>query len=152
MIQHFNALILTHKTARVSIREKVSLDETLIRNLLNFIGNYTAARDVMVLSTCNRTEIYYSSEEDVASIIFTGLTAVKSAAKELQNCFEQLRGVTAVGHLFEVSLGLDSQVLGDLQIIGQIKKAYQRSADEEMAGPFSTPFDAHHILYEQACC
>jgi glutamyl-tRNA reductase len=112
------------------------LDETLIRNLLNFIGNYTAARDVMVLSTCNRTEIYYSSEEDVASIIFTGLTAVKSAAKELQNCFEQLRGVTAVGHLFEVSLGLDSQVLGDLQIIGQIKKAYQRSADEEMAGPF----------------
>ena len=45
-------------------------------------------------------------------------------------------GSEAVSHLFEVSLGLDAQVMGDLQISGQVKNAYQWSADENMAGPF----------------
>jgi len=136
MTQNFKALALTYKTAPVAIRENVSLNESATKKLHQFIRNYTLATDVLIVSTCNRTEIYYLSEKDFSSEIFKGLALIKSCEPGFEQHFTRLSGFDAAMHLFEVSLGLDAQVIGDLQISGQVKSAYQWSADENMAGPF----------------
>lgn len=136
MTQNFKALVLTYKTAPVSIREQVSLTEGTGKQLLQFIREYTTATDVLVVSTCNRTEIYYSGEKDFTLEILTGISFVKNTTNNFADHFSKLEGKEAVEHLFEVAIGLDAQVVGDLQISGQVKNAYQWSADENMAGPF----------------
>lgn len=137
MTQNFKALVLTYKTAPVSVREQVSLNESAAKQLLQFIRDYTQATEVLVVSTCNRTEVYYSAEQDYQTEIFTGLAFVKQLSdRQFESYFLPIQGKSAIQHLFEVSLGLDAQVIGDLQISGQVKNAYQWSADENMAGPF----------------
>ncbi|HKZ39087.1 MAG TPA: glutamyl-tRNA reductase [Chryseolinea sp.] len=136
MTQNFKALALTYKTAPVEIREQVSLNEGASKRLHQFIREYTSATDVLIVSTCNRTEIYYLADKDFSFEIFKGLTLVKNCPAGFEQHFTNLYGQEAVMHLFEVALGLDAQVMGDLQISGQVKSAYQWSADENMAGPF----------------
>ena len=136
MTQNFKALVLTYRTAPVEVRENVSLNEGATKQMHQFIRSYTSATDVLIVSTCNRTEIYYLSEKDFSSEIFKGLGLIKSCEPGFGQHFTHLSGQEAILHLFEVSLGLDAQVMGDLQISGQIKNAYQWSADENMAGPF----------------
>lgn len=136
MTQNFKALALTYKTAPVAIREQVSLNEEASKKLLNFMRDYTTATDVLVVSTCNRTEIYYLAEQDFSSAILKGLSLIKNISGDIEHHFTRLGDIQAVQHLFEVAMGLDAQVIGDLQISGQVKKAYQWSADENMAGPF----------------
>jgi glutamyl-tRNA reductase len=136
MTQNFKALALTYKTAPVAIREQVSLNEAAAKKLHQFIKNYTTATDVLIVSTCNRTEIYYVAERDFSLEIFKGLSLIKSCDAGFEQHFTTFQGLEAVSHLFAVSLGLDAQVMGDLQISGQVKNAYQWSADENMAGPF----------------
>jgi glutamyl-tRNA reductase len=142
MNENFKSLVLTYKTAPVAVREQVSLNETGVKKFLKFINEFTTATDVLVISTCNRTEIYYNSEKDFTKEIFQGLHLVKGLTIDLNGYFHQLAGKEAVQHLFEVSLGLDAQVVGDLQISGQVKSAYQWTADENMAGPF-----LHRLLH-----
>jgi len=132
----FKALILTYKTAPVTIRERVSMNESGAKKLLNFIKDFTPATDALIVSTCNRTEVYYQSEKDLSTEIFKGLKLIKSIDEPIENHFVGLNGVEAVRHLFEVGIGLDAQVIGDLQISGQVKNAYQWCAEESMAGPF----------------
>lgn len=136
MTQNFKALALTYKTAPVVVREQVSLNEEASKKLHQFIRDYTSATDVLIVSTCNRTEIYYLAEKDFSFEIFKGLALIKNCRPGFEQNFTNLYGQEAVIHLFEVALGLDAQVVGDLQISGQVKNAYQWSADENMAGPF----------------
>ena len=136
MTQNFKALALTYKTAPVAIREQVSLNEEAAKKLLNFIRDYTTASDVLVVSTCNRTEIYYLADQDYSNAIFKGLSLIKNISGDLEQHFTRFNDENAIQHLFNVAMGLDAQVIGDLQISGQVKKAYQWSADENMAGPF----------------
>jgi glutamyl-tRNA reductase len=142
MIQNFKSLILTYKTAPVEVREYVSLTESGAKRLLNFIKEYTRVTDALVVSTCNRTEIYYHSDQDHSHEIFNGLRLIKNIEKGIESHFQSLTGKEAVQHLFEVAIGLDAQVIGDLQISGQVKNAYQWTADENMAGPF-----LHRLLH-----
>jgi glutamyl-tRNA reductase len=136
MDNSFKALILTYKTAPVAIREQVSLNESEAKKLMSFIRDYTPATDVLVVSTCNRTEIYYYADKDQSSAIFNGLKLIRNVSEGFENHFVSIEGKDAIQHLFEVGIGLDAQVIGDLQISGQVKNAYQWSADESMAGPF----------------
>jgi glutamyl-tRNA reductase len=142
MIQHFKSLILTYKTAPVEVREQVSLNEAGAKQLLNFLKDYAQVSDVLVVSTCNRTEIYYLSERDLSGVIFQGLKLIKQISNGFEAHFQTLSAHEAARHLFEVAIGLDAQVVGDLQISGQVKNAYQWSADENMAGPFM-----HRLLH-----
>lgn len=137
MTPNFKLLALTYKTAPLSVREQVSLNEAATRQLFNFLKEYTQATDILIVSTCNRTEIYYSAEQELSTPIFRGLSLIKGVAKEeFEKHFASYEGLAAVQHLFEVAIGLDAQVIGDLQISGQVKNAYQWSADESMAGPY----------------
>jgi glutamyl-tRNA reductase len=142
MTKNFKALVLTYKTAPVAIREKVSLNEAGAKQLLQFTREFTSATDVLVVSTCNRTEIYYNAESDFTTVILSGLGLIKKISGGYEEYFKSYVGLEAISHLFEVAIGLDAQVIGDLQISGQVKNAYQWSADENMAGPF-----LHRLLH-----
>jgi len=143
-LNQFKALILSFREAPVSIREKVALNQNETTLLLQRLKEYTTASEFLVLSTCNRTEIYYLAANDCCEAITSLLCILKNInTSELQPYIKQIIDHDlATQHLYEVSLGLDSQVLGDLQIISQVKQAYQASADQQAAGPF-----IHRLLH-----
>jgi len=136
MQENFRALILTYKRAPVAVRERVSLNEEGVKKLLAFTREYLPATDVLVVSTCNRTEVYYQAETDLSGEFLGGLKLIKGIDENLEHYFVALSKEDAIRHLFEVAIGLDAQVIGDLQVCSQVKNAYQWSADENMAGPF----------------
>ena len=78
MQNSIKALVLTYKTAPVSVREQISLNETGAKKLLNFLREYSTATDILTVSTCNRTEIYYCSEKEISADIFQGLKLIKN--------------------------------------------------------------------------
>ena len=140
MTQNFKSLTLTYKTAPLAVREQVSLNEAAAKELLKFMRDYSAASDVLVVSTCNRTEIYYASEKELSAEIFKGFRVIKNLSSGFEKYFAVLEGIQAIQHLYEVAIGLDAQVVGDFQISGQVKNAYQWSADENMAGDWIGAF------------
>ncbi|MCE2777508.1 MAG: glutamyl-tRNA reductase [Algoriphagus sp.] len=135
----FQVVSLSHKSAPVHIRELISLDEAAIQRLLLKLKEFFSVQDALVLSTCNRTEIYYSHESDlsVELVKLIGIERGLSDAISYLDYFQILNEEKeAVSHLFRVSMGLEAQVVGDIQISNQVKRAYQTAADLELAGPF----------------
>ncbi|MDX2303020.1 MAG: glutamyl-tRNA reductase [Microscillaceae bacterium] len=145
MMYNFKVLSLSYKHASLEIREQVALDEQLIGKLLVKLASFEEISDILVLSTCNRTEVYYSSMIDYSDEIVREIFLLKGLdfQAEILDCFYSITDhVEAVEYLFSVACGLESQVVGDLQISHQIKRAYQLSADYETAGPF-----LHRLLH-----
>jgi len=133
----FKAVGISYHNAPLELREKVTLSESESRDFLFRLRETFDLNESLVVSTCNRTEIYYSSNKDLSSEIVALLGTHKSIKTALlEKHFRSFHSVDTIHHLFEVSLGLDSKVLGDIQISNQIKRAYQASADLELAGPF----------------
>ena len=141
----FKAISLTYKKAPLGIRELLALNEASCSWLLHKLQHELGFSDVLVLSTCNRTEVYYAAETDQSAVIIATLGQVKGVpdCARWQAYFTVLNSQqAATRHLFEVALGLDSQVVGDMQISSQVKRAYQRSAETAAAGPF-----LHRLLH-----
>ena len=135
----FRVVSLSHKSAPVHIRELISLDESAIQRLLLKLKEFFSITDALVLSTCNRTEIYYNHESDLSVdlVKLIGIERGLSDAISYLDYFQILNEEKeAVSHLFRVSMGLEAQVVGDIQISNQVKRAYQAAADLELAGPF----------------
>ena len=118
---------ISHKTAPVEVREKVALSEEEQKIAVEHISKNLKTDGVMVLSTCNRTEIYISNE-DIGSTI----AQIKSWLNELKKCSEYTNSEITytkndeevVEHFFKVLSGLDSQIIGEQQITGQVKDSY----------------------------
>lgn len=145
MYNHFKSISLSHKKAPLDVREQLALSEGGAKNLMLKLKDFFEITDVLAVSTCNRTEIYYSANEDLNEEILKLLLVEKgiSDITGFKDYFEMFdTGNEAVKHLFEVATGLHSQVVGDMQIPNQIKHAYQWSADLNMAGPF-----LHRLLH-----
>lgn len=141
----FKVISLSFKNTPVEIREVIALDDNLIKSMLVEIKDLFPVSEALIISTCNRTEFYYSSETEIAPqlIQFLGLKKGIENMDQYAKHFEIINdSAEASKQLFRVSLGLEAQVVGDLQIINQIKRAYQMAADTEMAGPF-----LHRILH-----
>lgn len=137
MHKTFKVVGLSFKNTPLAIREKLALDEVHAKRLMRFISEFTEATDVLVLSTCNRTEIYYCSKKELSATILKGIALLKSIDESISDYFlSYTKHAEAVERLFNVAMGLEAQVVGDLQISNQVKRAYQWSADEAMAGPF----------------
>lgn len=139
MYQNFKALSLSFKNAPIQIREQVSLSDEAVGRLLHYFKEFTSVSDVLVLSTCNRTEVYYLSEkeltEDIIKLI--GIEKGISNFDHILPFFDIINDhQKAIHHLFHVAMGLEAQVVGDIQISNQVKRAYQASADLQLAGPF----------------
>ncbi|TGE15696.1 glutamyl-tRNA reductase [Hymenobacter elongatus] len=145
MLHPFKAVSLSFKKAPLEIRELISLDEAACRRFLHALHHELGLSDLLVLSTCNRTEIYYAADRDQSPAIIEALGQLKGLADmaEYFPYFDILDSYQdSVQHLFEVAMGLDAQVVGDLQISNQVKQAYQWSADADTAGPF-----LHRLLH-----
>lgn len=145
MHEQFKALSLSYKNTPLDVRELVSFDEQACKRLLRYFEEFTGVREALVVSTCNRTEVYYTSElpitEEIIRLI--GLERQIENVHDYADYFVEYNNyVDAVRHLFDVAIGLEAQVVGDLQIINQVKNAYQWSADQDMAGPF-----LHRLLH-----
>lgn len=144
MYSNFQAITISYKNTPLAVREAVAFDESQTRSFLSQVKEVFGLEEAILLSTCNRTELYYVSAEDVSAKlasyidVFHGVTSDNPSAAY----FVKRNQPEAIRHLFNVSLGLDSMVLGDIQITNQVKKAYQWSADEQMAGPF-----LHRLLH-----
>jgi glutamyl-tRNA reductase len=139
MLDTFKAISLSYKMAPLQVRELIALNEDEAKRLMIRLRDFFGLSDLLVISTCNRTEVYYAAEQDLNSdiarllLIEKGLTDTANYLPYFQ-FFES--NDQAVRHLFEVCVGLHSQVVGDMQIPNQVKQSYQWSADLEMAGPF----------------
>jgi glutamyl-tRNA reductase len=101
--------------------------------------DFFSISDTLILSTCNRTEVYYSHELDLSTEIIK-LIGLEKGLPNVVDYLEYFKIYNndreAIDHLFKVSIGLEAQVVGDMQIANQVKRAYQASADLDMAGPF----------------
>ena len=142
-MEHFKALGISYKSTPLEIRESISLDEQSTKVFLKTCHEILGISDLLVLSTCNRTEIYYLSNEDLNEKLISLLSIHKNInTEDIRSYFNYYHSQEAIQHLFHVTLGLDSSVLGDLQITNQVKRAYQWAADEGLAGPF-----LHRLLH-----
>ncbi len=139
MLDTFRSISLSHKTAPLHVRELIALSEDEAKRLMLRLRDFFGLSDLLVLSTCNRTEVYYAFEQDLSSEI-TRLLLIEKGLTDTETYIPYFQffanHAEAVRHLFEVCVGLHSQVVGDMQIPNQVKQAYQWSADLEMAGPF----------------
>lgn len=140
----FKAITISHKKASLQLRGQIALNEEESKALMLKIRESFEVSEVLVLSTCNRTEVYYVSENNLGEEIIRLIASQKVlSSNEILPYFEIIdENNEAVRYLFEVSMGLHSQVVGDLQIPNQVKHAYQWAADVQMAGPF-----LHRLLH-----
>jgi glutamyl-tRNA reductase len=135
---NFIALSISHRRAPVEVREALQLSEEETRRLLAQFPQF----ETLVLSTCNRTEIYAYTEEEKPSLeqLLESLFELKHVAEEqragLRNFFETLEWEETIRHLFAVITGIDSQIVGDQQIFAQVKEAFRLSEAEEASGAF----------------
>jgi glutamyl-tRNA reductase len=145
MFEHFKYLSLSHQKTPVQIRELIYLNEQECRKLYQLQKDYLNLQDCLVFSTCNRTEIYYHSEKNLSDSFISFLGHVKGI-QNIEQYTEYFDSISdpyqAVEHLFEVSAGLHSAVLGDIQIANQIKEAYKIAVECGSTGPL-----LHRLLH-----
>ena len=127
---------LNHKTAPLEIREKVSLSRPQIVKISKHIRDATSILGCAVLSTCNRTEFYIHTKNIENGILDTKeVISYKSglAVKDLDPYLYVKTTKEAVEHLFTVAAGLDSMILGESQIQGQVQDAYEIALDNAIS-------------------
>ncbi|MEO0849465.1 MAG: glutamyl-tRNA reductase, partial [Cyanobacteria bacterium J06648_1] len=119
---------LSHKTASVDVREKLSIPEAQIEEAIALLKCYPHIQEIAIISTCNRLEIYGVAtdlEQGVREISQFLADKAKLSLRELRpNLFTLLRE-DALRHLMRVSSGLESLVLGEGQILAQVKKTHK---------------------------
>jgi len=137
------ALGLNHQTAPVSLRERVAFDAAALPAALAAVRALPAVREVALLSTCNRTELYAVVDDDGGSVRHW-LATHPDGSEDLHAYLYAHRDLDAVRHLFRVASGLDSLVLGEPQILGQVKESW---AAARAAGTLGSGLDR---LFQQA--
>jgi glutamyl-tRNA reductase len=119
---------ISYKTAPLEIREQFSFSKDEIVPFSELLQQETEINDLVLLSTCNRTEIYFSQDkhdnQTAFELIYELIKKFKGVNDHCWHYFYHRSNIGAVRHLFEVSSGLDSQIIGEDQIIGQVKEAY----------------------------
>ena len=135
---NFFIIGVSHHRAPVSLREKLSAPETLDTALQALQDCGDGLAESLVLSTCNRLEVLgVADEPETAARAVTKILAETAniSLAELRPCLHQHFGLEAARHLFRVSASLDSLVLGEPQILGQVKAAFRESVRRRRAGP-----------------
>ncbi len=135
-LTNFHIIGINHSQTEVSVRELFSLSQEKQLSLLEDAKSL-GVKCMVVLSTCNRTEIYTrTTNPNLAKRLLVKYSKGTLELLERYGC--QLNGEQAVQHLYKVGTGLDSQILGDFQIIGQLKSAYRLA---EQCGTVNTFFN-----------
>jgi glutamyl-tRNA reductase len=125
-----------HKTAPVELREKLSFTQEETLGALEYLKNAPQIKEGLVFSTCNRMEILYIPEagDQVDQMIQFISDHKKIGIPEFRSALYIHEGDEAIRHIFQVSSSLDSMMVGEPQILGQIKKAYKTAVAEGASG------------------
>ncbi len=122
---------ISHQNAPLAVRELFAFPENVQADLMRQMLERTAAQECVMIGTCNRTEVYAWSEREES--IFTDMQNLLlefAEASEVENIGDYVRfygGTRAIRHLFRVAAGLDSMVVGEDQILGQVKRAHEQA-------------------------
>jgi glutamyl-tRNA reductase len=134
------ALGASHKTAPLELREKLALPSGRASRVLAELTDHESVHEAAALFTCNRTELYLVAADPVeAESAALGILSRQAGLRptELLGAIYSLRATDAVEHLFAVTAGLDSMIVGESEIQGQVKRAYELALVEGVTGPVS---------------
>ena len=125
-----NVLGINHKTAPIEIREKLVFDKESLPHALTDIKNIDGVNGVILLSTCNRTEVYTENDYDNSKIIewLKNQNMTNDISDFTYNYYEE----KAIKHLLNVTSGIDSMVVGENEILGQVKHAFKIADSNNM--------------------
>lgn len=126
---------INHKTAAIEVREQVAFTPEQLEAALAGLKSLPQVHEAAVLSTCNRTELYCVTEAEGEAEVLAWLGRFHGlGVEELSQCAYHYHDEAAAKHLMRVASGLDSMVLGEPQILGQIKDAYQQARQHHGLG------------------
>jgi glutamyl-tRNA reductase len=129
---------ISWRTAKVAVREKLAFREDEVADTLLALTRELPVTEALLISTCNRVEVYgvAKAESNIASSVRSWLAQRRNAKlAELDSALYERRGPEAIRHVFAVASSLDSLVVGEAQILGQLKDAYAISGTAGTAGP-----------------
>lgn len=126
-IDEFSAVGINHWEATIEVRERFSLSDPQKQALIEGASR-EGIPGLFVVSTCNRTEIF-AHQAGTRELIRLLTTYSDGSLDEFHECGFEFEGIKAAEHLFKVAVGLDSQILGDLQIINQVKEGYELASE-----------------------
>jgi len=113
-----------YKTAPIEIREKVSVSKKRLSDVFHRLFSFLNIEGAVILSTCNRMEIYVSSNDAEPEFLVDFIINYFDLCNTSKKYFYIFTGFDAIRHLFRVSSGLESQIIGEPEILGQVKDAY----------------------------
>ena len=127
----------SHHTAPLAVREKLALDDTKAAALAARLQQTPGVKEFALLNTCNRVEIYGVAHGAAAVDKLTGMLSdlTRCTPDELNGVLSSKTGHHVVEHLFAVAAGLDSQLVGETEILGQVKEAYDGALALHWTGP-----------------
>jgi glutamyl-tRNA reductase len=134
------ALGASHKTAPLALRERIALTDGTAAPLLTELTDHPAISEAVVLSTCNRTELYLVVGNPVeAESVVLGVLARRAGIRptELVSGIYSLRNCDAARHLYRVTGGLESMIVGEAEVQGQVKRAYEAALSARTTGPMT---------------
>ena len=134
------ALGTSHKTAPLALRERVALTESGAEKLVRELTTHEAIGEAVALSTCNRTELYLLVRDPVeAESEVLALLARRAGIRptELVDGIYSLRNCDAARHLYRVASGLESMIVGEAEVLGQVKRAYEAALAARTTGPMT---------------
>jgi glutamyl-tRNA reductase len=132
-------ITFNYKTTPLALREKLAVPPARIPALLGEARSRCGLNEVMLVSTCNRVEVYYLAADGPAAgrgLLEWMKRGFAGWDEELERSAVLLHGEAALTHLFRVACSLESMVVGEPQILGQIKEGYQLACDSEALGPY----------------
>ncbi len=127
---------INHKTAPVALREALAFTDEEIRQALKIIHESPEIKEVLIFSTCNRMEALFMAEsESGIDFMKTFIADFKDISlSDFENTLYIHRGTEAVRHIFRVASSLDSMIIGEPQILGQVKTAYKTTVTGKTSG------------------
>lgn len=126
---------INHKTAPVAVRERFAFDGSSLSTALQSLMQHDGVVEAVIVSTCNRTEIYCHIDEDYDNPVLSWLHHYhQQSEKDTGQYLYHYQHADAIRHLFRVASGLDSLVLGEPQILGQLKTAYSAAYNNNAVG------------------
>jgi glutamyl-tRNA reductase len=129
------ALGLNHKTAPIDIRERLSFGPDIVVGALRSLAEQAGAGEAVIVSTCNRTEVYCAGADLDGDALRQWVSRFHGVDGGIVGPYlYAYRDKEAVAHLFEVASGLDSMILGEPQILGQVKSAFQTAQNAGAVG------------------
>lgn len=133
---------ISYQTSPIEVREEMSFSKSELERAYKDLYNIKGIREVLILDTCNRTEVYaYVSKDYLKGSIEEYLINLKNLERKWEEYFYKYKNNKAVEHIYRVAAGLDSMVVGEDQIIGQVSKAYEKAMNMGTTGKiFNTLF------------